>query len=71
MPGSKPRKLEDKRTPEFYREIGKKGGSATAAKYGSEFYSQIGQKGGSALRDQHGSKHFSEIGRKGGRRGQA
>lgn len=44
--------------PEFYEEIGKKGGiiggpkggATTKAKYGHEFYEQIGHKGGQKVK---------------------
>ncbi len=33
------------------QEAGRKGGQATAKKYGPEFYEEIGQKGGRKVRD--------------------
>ena len=32
--------------PEFYAQIGKKGGEATKRSHGSKFYAEIGRKGG-------------------------
>ena len=37
--------------PEFYGEIGKKGGQSTAEKHGPEFYERIGKKGGQRVRE--------------------
>ena len=34
--------------PDFYSEIGKKGGQSVKAKHGPDYYAQIGRKGGSA-----------------------
>jgi len=38
--------VKEKRGPQFYAEIGKKGGESTKRQQGSEFYSRIGRKGG-------------------------
>ncbi len=42
--------MKTRRGPEFYAQIGKRGGESTKRKYGSEFYSEIGRKGGSTTR---------------------
>jgi general stress protein YciG len=38
--------VKEKRGPQFYAEIGKKGGESTKRQQGSDFYSKIGKKGG-------------------------
>lgn len=62
--------MKEEKGPEFYREIGhkggQKGGEAVKEKYGSEFYREIGHKGGEKLRDERGSEFYKEIGHKGG-----
>jgi general stress protein YciG len=42
--------MKPRRGPEFYSQIGRRGGESTKKKYGSEFYSTIGRKGGAATR---------------------
>ncbi len=43
--------MKARRGPEFYAEIGRRGGESTKKKYGPEFYAQIGRKGGSTSRN--------------------
>ena len=54
--------------PEFFREIGRKGGQAIKDR-GVEYLRDIGRQGGEATKARHGSAHYAEIGRKGGQRG--
>lgn len=42
--------MKTRRGPDFYAQIGRRGGESTKRKYGSEFYSEIGRKGGSTTR---------------------
>lgn len=65
--------LENKRRhgPEFYREIGKKGGQRmkeliAAGKIDPDFYTKIGTKGGNTVKAEHGEDFYSQIGKKGG-----
>lgn len=52
--------------PEFYKNIGKRGGEVTRLK-GKKYFKEIGRKGGAVTRAK-GSEHFQEIGKKGGER---
>ena len=58
--------------PQFYEEIGRKGGLATKLAHGHEFYEQIGKKGGKkggeATRDRYGPNFYERIGQKGGQK---
>lgn len=56
--------------PKGHAQAGRKGGEATAKKYGREFYEEIGQKGGEAspTKFKKGSQRAREAGRKGGQR---
>ncbi len=57
-------------------EAGRKGGKATARKYGSEFYEEIGKKGGRiggpkggmVTKERYGHEFYESIGHKGGQR---
>lgn len=51
-----------------HAEVGRKGGEATAHKYGHEFYEEIGVKGGKAspTKFKKGDPRAREAGRKGG-----
>ena len=40
--------MKQRRGPEFYAEIGRKGGESTKRAHGFEFYSRIGKVGGGA-----------------------
>lgn len=40
--------MKQRRGPEFYAEIGRKGGESTKRAHGFEFYSRIGKVGGEA-----------------------
>jgi len=55
-----------KKSPEFYAQIGKKGGEAVREKLGSAFFAEIGKKGGEAVKRKHGPDYYSNIGKKGG-----
>lgn len=48
--------MKTRRGPDFYAQIGRRGGESTKKKYGSEFYSEIGRKGGSSTRSDRKSK---------------
>jgi uncharacterized protein len=54
--------------PDFFREIGRKGGQ-TIKNRGVDYLREIGRQGGEATKIRHGSTYYSEIGRKGGRAG--
>lgn len=48
-------------------EVGRRGGQATKAKYGSDFFRKIGRKGGRAMRKRaFGTDFYKELGKKGG-----
>jgi len=57
-------------------EAGRKGGRATAKKYGPEFYEQIGKKGGRiggpkgglTTKQKYGHEFYEQIGHKGGQK---
>ncbi|MDP1808949.1 MAG: hypothetical protein Q8L35_05365 [Actinomycetota bacterium] len=57
-------------------DAGRKGGQATAKKYGPEFYEEIGKKGGRiggpkgglATKEKYGHEFYEEIGHKGGQK---
>ncbi len=57
-------------------EAGRKGGRATAKKYGHEFYEEIGKKGGriggpkggAATKAKYGQEFYERIGHKGGQK---
>ena len=51
---------------EAARALGRIGGNAVKAKYGSEHYETIGAKGGAATKALHGSGHYQRIGKLGG-----
>ena len=51
---------------DFYEEIGRKGGEATAENHDRDFYEKIGKKGGEATAENHDSDFYEEIGQKGG-----
>jgi uncharacterized protein len=62
---------QDNLSPEERKEIGKKGGEATAEKHGPEFYQEIGHKGGSNPEnpgrfDNRDDEEVKEAARKGG-----
>ncbi len=46
--------LAEKKGPEFYRRIGRKGGEKVAEERGSEFYRRIGKKGGEKVSEEKG-----------------
>ena len=54
--------------PEFYREIGRRGGQARKKQLGAGGYADLGRKGGEARKSQLGSEGYAQLGRKGGRR---
>lgn len=65
--------IENKRRhgPEFYREIGKKGGQRmkeliAAGKIDADHFRKIGKKGGDTVKAEHGEDFYSLIGKKGG-----
>ena len=57
-------------------DAGRKGGKATAKKYGPEFYEEIGKKGGKiggpigglVTKEKYGQEFYEEIGHKGGQK---
>ena len=57
---------KEKHGPDFYSEIGQKGGEARKGELGHEGYQQMGYRGGSATRNKYGAEFYSEIGQKGG-----
>jgi len=61
-----------KHGPDFYREIGRRGGQARKKQLGAAGYADLGRKGGEARKGQLGSEGDAKIGRKGGeaRKGQ-
>lgn len=48
-------------TPEFYREIGRRGGRANVAKHGPEGLAKAGQIGGEAVYRKHGKRHYQRA----------
>lgn len=57
--------------PEFYAQIGSKGGEAVrhavdTGELPRDFYSKIGQKGGNKVAEAYGPEFYSQIGKKGG-----
>ncbi|HUZ78288.1 MAG TPA: hypothetical protein VMV93_11980 [Chloroflexota bacterium] len=54
--------------PEFFREIGRKGGQ-TIRERGVEYLREIGRTGGETTKARHGIGHYAQIGRIGGQRG--
>ena len=54
--------------PEFYEEIGRKGGKATRDRHGVGFYEDIGKKGGEVVKEKYGADFYEEIGHKGGQK---
>lgn len=64
-------KVKEEYGPEFYSQIGTKGGEAVrdAVESGdlpNDFYSKIGQKGGNKVAEEYGPEFYSQIGKKGG-----
>lgn len=59
-------KAKVKDNPDYFRELGRKGGKKTADTHGKEYYSAMGKKGGEALRAQRGDEFYEEIGKVGG-----
>ena len=57
-----------KHGPDFYREIGRRGGQARKRQLGAAGYADLGRKGGEARKGQLGSEGYAQLGRKGGRR---
>ena len=57
-----------KHGPDFYREIGRRGGQARKKQLGAAGYADLGRKGGEARKGQLGSEGYAQLGRKGGRR---
>jgi uncharacterized protein len=55
----------EKKGPEFYAAIGRKGGETVKEERGREFYSQIGKKGGEARKAQLMGKKREAEGREG------
>ena len=60
--------MKAKYGPEFFREIGRKGGQAIKDR-GLDYLREIGRLGGEATKARHGAAHYAEIGRKGGQHG--
>jgi general stress protein YciG len=60
------RRLRERYGEDYYRSIGKKGGTALKEQRGGEYFRTIGQKGGRANVSMYGPEHFSIIGKKGG-----
>lgn len=60
-------RLKADRGPDYFREIGRLGGKATAKRHGRKFLSSIGKRGGRS-NAKKGRRHFEEIGAKGGAR---
>jgi len=64
-------KVKEKYGPDFYSEIGTKGGETVRREVEKgtlpkDFYSQIGQKGGNTVKEEYGPEFYSQIGKKGG-----
>lgn len=51
---------------EWHREAGRRGGAATATKYGREHFSMLGKKGGRVAAERYGPEFYRAIGKKGG-----
>jgi general stress protein YciG len=62
--------VRDKYGPEFYSEIGQKGGEVGGKirkqQLGHEGYVELGKKGGETVKEKYGPEFYSEIGQKGG-----
>jgi general stress protein YciG len=54
------------RTPDFYREIGKRGGEIRRGQLGKEGYRALGRKGGETRKQTLGTEGYAELGKKGG-----
>lgn len=64
-------KVKEEYGPEFYSQIGTKGGEAVrdaveSGELPQDFYSKIGQKGGNKVAEEYGPEFYSQIGKKGG-----
>lgn len=64
-------KVKQEYGPEFYSQIGTKGGEAVrdaveSGELPTDFYSKIGQKGGTKVAEEYGPEFYSQIGKKGG-----
>lgn len=64
-------KVKQEYGPEFYSQIGTKGGEAVrdaveSGELPNDFYSKIGQKGGNKVAEEYGPEFYSQIGKKGG-----
>jgi len=64
-------KVKKEYGPDFYSQIGTKGGEAVREAVDSgelpkDFYSKIGQKGGNKVAEESGPDFYSQIGKKGG-----
>lgn len=57
----------EKHGPEHHKELGKRGGAATAQR-GSEHFKSIGKLGGTKVLETRGREFFQAIGRKGAAR---
>ncbi len=51
---------------DFYKSIGKKGGTSRKEALGHQGYVAMGQKGGEVVKQKYGPEFYQEIGRKGG-----
>jgi len=60
--------VKSKYGPDFFREIGRKGGEAIRDR-GVDHLREIGRLGGQATMQRHGAEHYAQIGRKGGQQG--
>lgn len=54
------------RGPNFYREIGRRGGEIRRAQLGSAGYRALGRKGGEARKQTLGAEGYAALGKKGG-----
>lgn len=60
------RKQFEYKGPDWFSEIGQKGGNATASTHGHEHYLKIGREGGEKLKASKGPDFYRRIGRMGG-----
>lgn len=60
------RKTAAKQGPDFYREIGRRGGQTRKLQLGAGGYAELGRRGGEARKEQLGSAGYARLGRQGG-----
>lgn len=64
--GDDAREDRGRRSSEFYREIGKRGGEIRRGQLGKEGYRALGRKGGETRKQALGAEGYAELGKKGG-----